>query len=647
MCGIFGEFGSPQSSTNADIYSGLLNVLEHRGPDDYGLERGNNWMLGFRRLAILDLSPAGHQPMCTPDGRHWLVFNGEIYNYLELRRALEHDGVTFRSESDTEVLLQLLLRYGPSALSRLNGMFAFAFVDLTKRTFLLARDRLGVKPLYWYNQGGKLRFASELKGLLAWPDATRTINRKAVLEFLSLGYIPASSCILEGYGKLEAGTYAVGSLDRPTLNPTRYWSIDIAPGSNSGPLTTDQLSEFHELLADAVKIRLRSDVPVGIFLSGGIDSGLVASFAAESSAPPLALTVGFAEESFDETSIAQETAAHLGLKLKVLQQRAASIDDVDSLSWTFDEPFGDASALPTMLLCSAASEHATVFLSGDGGDEAFGGYRRYLEAARHGWISRVPSAAKAAGYALSQAMPLQSALRYRLAKATLPRDQMAAVFDGQGLTRDPALRSILPRDLLAQAGDVLDPVRVAWENGSALDPLSRQRALDYQLYLPDDVLVKVDRASMASSIEVRSPFLDYRVVEWAAKLPPAALTNGREGKLPLRQLAQLRLPARTAQARKSGFGVPIGTWMRQAQWRSMITDRLVSGASRQGDLWDVAGASRLLDLHNRGNRDFSEYLWRLLVLDSWKRQHLDDHSYRHRCNNSALQSDTSRISASA
>ena len=241
MCGIFGEFGSPQSSTNADICSGLLNVLKHRGPDDYGLERGNNWMLGFRRLAILDLSPAGHQPMCTPDGRHWLVFNGEIYNYLELRRALEHDGVTFRSESDTEVLLQLLLRYGPSALSRLNGMFAFAFVDLTKRTFLLARDRLGVKPLYWCNQGGKLRFASELKGLLAWPDATRTINRKAVLEFLSLGYIPANSCILEGYGKLEAGTYAAGSLDRPALNPTRYWSIDISPDSSSGPLATDQV----------------------------------------------------------------------------------------------------------------------------------------------------------------------------------------------------------------------------------------------------------------------------------------------------------------------------------------------------------------------------------------------------------------------
>ena len=234
-----------------------------------------------------------------------------------------------------------------------------------------------------------------------------------------------------------------------------------------------------------------------------------------------------------------------------------------------------------MLLCSAASEHATVFLSGDGGDEAFGGYRRYLEAARRGWISRVPSAAKAAGYALSQAMPLQSALRYRLAKATLPKDQMAAVFDGQGLTRDPALRSNPAAGSPCSGRRCARPCACGWENGSALDPLSRQRALDYQLYLPDDVLVKVDRASMASSIEVRSPFLDYRVVEWAAKLPPAALTNGREGKLPLRQLAQLRLPARTAQARKSGFGVPIGTWMRQAQWRSMITDRLVSGASRR------------------------------------------------------------------
>jgi len=647
MCGIFGEFGSPQSSTNSDTYAGLLNVLEHRGPDDYGLESGNNWMLGFRRLAIIDLSPAGHQPMSTPDGRHWLVFNGEIYNYLELRRSLEQDGVTFRSGSDTEVLLQLLVRHGPAALQRLNGMFAFAFVDLTKRTFLLARDRLGVKPLYWYNQRGKLRFASELKGLLAWPDAPRTINRKAVLEFLSLGYIPANSCILEGYGKLEAGTYAEGSLDRPALNTTRYWSVDISPDSSSGPVTTERLSEFQDLLADAVKIRLRSDVPVGIFLSGGIDSGLVASFAAESAAPPLALTVGFAEESFDETSIAKETAAHLGLKLKVLQQRAASIDDIDRLSWTFDEPFGDASALPTMLLCSAAAEHATVFLSGDGGDEAFGGYRRYLEAARHGWISKVPSAAKMVGYALSRVMPLHSGLRYRLAKATLPHDQMAAVFDGQGMTRDPALRSILPRDLLAQAGDVLDSVHVNWENGSRLDSLSRQRALDYRLYLPDDVLVKVDRASMASSIEVRSPLLDYRVVEWAATLSPAALANGEEGKLPLRQLARLRLPAKTAHARKSGFGVPIGAWMRQPQWRSMITDRLMGDASRGCDLWDAAGASRLLDLHNRGRRDFSEYLWRLLVLDSWKRQHLDENSYRHQLKGSVLRPNTSRVAVRA
>jgi asparagine synthase (glutamine-hydrolysing) len=647
MCGIFGEFGSPQSSSNTEIYTRLLDVLEHRGPDDCGLERGADWMLGFRRLAILDLSPAGHQPMGTSGGRHWLVFNGEIYNYLELRRNLEQEGVAFRSGSDTEVLLQLLVRYGAAALPRLNGMFAFAFIDLTKRTFLLARDRLGVKPLYWYNQKGKLRFASELKGLLAWPDATRTINRNAVLEFLSLGYIPASSCILEGYGKLEAGTYAMGSLDRPTINSTHYWSLDIAPDANLGPLSEDKLSELYELLSDAVRIRLRSDVRVGLFLSGGIDSGLVASLAADSNVPPLALTVGFAEEAFDETSIAQETAAHLGLKHQVLRQRAANIDDIDKISWTFDEPFGDVSALPSMLLCSAASQHATVFLSGDGGDEAFGGYRRYLEAARYRWTSGVPSAVKSLGYAVSRAMPLHSSLRHRLIKATLPSDQFAAVFDGQGLTRDPALHSILPPDLLAQSRDVLDSVRVTWEGRSKLDPFSRQRALDYQLYLPDDVLVKVDRASMASSIEVRSPFLDYRVVEWAAKLPPTALANSREGKLPLRQLAQRRLPTRTAHARKSGFGVPIGTWMRQAQWRAVIKDRLVNSASSECGLWNPDGVSRLLDLHNRGNRDLSEYLWRLLVLDAWKRQHLDGYNYQHRFKNSTHQPNASRISAQA
>jgi asparagine synthase (glutamine-hydrolysing) len=623
MCGICGWLGPyfPQAQRETARMAGPLH---HRGPDDQGVEHGSGWCLGFRRLSILDLSPLGHQPMRSPDGRFWLAFNGEIYNYIELRADLERDGERFESGSDTEVLLRLLARRGEGALQLLNGMFALAFIDTRERTFLLARDRLGVKPLYYHMHGGDLRFASELKALLAWPDAPRGISPAAVAEYLSLGYLSSETCIFEGYAKLPPGCIMAGSLDAPSqARPAPYWRLSLNDGAEERGLTRDELEATHDLLLDAVRIRLRSDVPLGIFLSGGLDSGLVAALAAQASgASPLALTVSFLEESADETALARATAQHAGLEHRTVLQRPAALTDLDRLAWFYDEPFGDPSALPTFALCEAAAHHATVFLSGDGGDEAFGGYRRYIESARHQGVIGLASLAGWGLRSVARLVPDMSLAQYRLLKLGLPERRAAAAFDQ--LPGDPATWLAMHpeiRSLAAQGGRALWQ---RWQQSRSTSLLARQQRLDYELYLPDDVLVKVDRASMAHSIEVRSPFLDYRLVEWAARLPRRALLNTREGKLPLRKLGERLLPATVRGAAKRGFGAPLGEWFRQPLGISLVRERLLSPEARRLGLWSGPGVERILGLHQlpRG-RDFGLLLWRLLVLDAWARHYVD------------------------
>ncbi len=624
MCGICGWFG-PNVRRPPAIVEQMSRLLRHRGPDDQGLEQGRGWGLGFRRLSILDLSPLGHQPMRSPDGRFWLVFNGEIYNYLELRRDLEREGERFDSGSDTEVLLRLLARLGVQALSLLNGMFALALVDTQARTFLLARDRIGVKPLYYFLQDGGLRFASELKALLAWPDTPRHINPAAVVEYLALGYLPCETCIFSGYAKLAPGHVLTGSLDAPDRAcSTPYWSLELSDDPCDRPLTPTELDAMHDLLLDAVRIRLRSDVPIGVFLSGGIDSGLVAALAAQASeTSPLALTVGFEEEHADETTLASATAQHAGLEHRVIIQRPFELADLDRLAGVYDEPFGDPSALPMFGLCEAAAQHATVFLSGDGGDEAFGGYRRYIQTERHKVLINLASLAAWGLTWAARLFPDTSTTHYRMLKLGLPDQGAAAAFDylpsdpATWLAVSPDLRSIAP-----QAG------RAIWERWSlsrGAPVTNRQQYIDYGMYLPDDVLVKVDRASMAHSIEVRSPFLDYRLVEWAARLPRASLLNSEEGKLPLRSLAARCLPASVQRGIKRGFGVPLNDWFRQPVGVDMVKERLLSSEARLFEFWDREGIEQITKLHQSPrHRNFGLLLWRLLMLDAWARQYLDE-----------------------
>jgi asparagine synthase (glutamine-hydrolysing) len=563
--------------------------------------------------------------MSTPDGRFWIVFNGEIYNYVELRHELEQKGEVFRSNSDTEVLLKLLARRGVKALESLNGMFALAFVDTQERTFLLARDRLGQKPLYYLMNSGQMRFASELKALLAWPDAERDLNLHAVVTYLTMGYLPAETSIFRGYQKLRAGSFMVGSLDEPERAKLQsYWRLEMNGETGRANLTQEDLDTLTGLLIDATRIRLRSDVPVGVFLSGGLDSGLITALAAESATNirPLAFTIGFTENEFDESELAASVVQQSGLEHRVIMQRPSSLDGIDQLAWFYDEPFGDASALPTLALCAAASGQATVFLSGDGGDEAFSGYRRYIESQRYSWLAHAPSSMTYGMRLLSNLLPRFSALRYQLMKSGLPDAGFAAAFDG--IPNDPVLRFVLSSDLDGHSATAGKAFWHCWPVDRQLHLAARQQMFDYAMYLPDDILVKMDRASMAHSIEVRSPFLDYRLVEWAAKLPRSVLLNGKTGKLPLRKLGETWIPQQVQSGAKRGFAVPLDAWFRQPEGNAFLRMRLLSSEAKQRNLWDLDNVESLISRHqaNQG-RQFGQWLWRLLVFDAWARLYFD------------------------
>ena len=617
MCGIFGEIG-PGKLDLAAAAGSISDTLIHRGPDSAGLDSGTGWMLGFRRLAIFDLNARANQPMRSPSGRHVLVFNGEIYNYLELRRAMEAEGETFSTTGDVEVLLRLLIRRGSKALPDLNGMFAFVFVDLEARRFLIARDRFGVKPLYVRADAGRVCFASELQAMTTWPDAERIMDPEAVRDYLSLGYIPGDACIWKGYAKFPQGHFAEGSMDAPEVQPQQWWSLDIEPAREDVNIEL-LMEELESLLNDATAIRTRSDVPMALLLSGGIDSGLVAARLARGSSRPLALVAGFHHEDYDETRLARSTADHLGLPVRVMPLSEGNLREVDRVASAFDEPFGDPSALPTLHICEAARESATVLMSGDGGDEAFAGYRRYLEIRRFRGMMSVPDGLKRMAWRMGR-NHLSPKWSYRLAKATLPGESLGSAFDGLGMGRDPAL-AMLVGEGLPPLDDLARSTTRTWSGTAGHNMLSRQRLFDYRQYLPDDVLVKVDRASMRHSTEVRSPFLDYRVAEFAARLPDRCLVEGDVGKAILRRLATRDLPQSVATARKQGFGVPVGAWIRDKEGAALVRERLTDPLRNQHRLWSERGVEKVLSSHQKSERDYGETIWRLLILESWLRQH--------------------------
>lgn len=642
MCGFAGfvDSGTLGSTASRDVLHAMAGTLEHRGPDDEGYWHADEvgLHLGFRRLAILDLSSAGHQPMTSPSGRYVIVFNGEVYNFRALRSELMAVGFSFKGHSDTEVLLAAFERWGPrDATHRFRGMFAFALWDSRERELWLARDRMGIKPLFVARKGSALIFGSELRALLAHPLVEGRGDRASAWHFLRNLYVPGPASILEGVEKLPPGNlvrFAVGPNGAVEERSERFWDLaEVARTGLGSPLEEAQATEeLHELLRESVRLRLVADVPVGALLSGGIDSSLLVALMAEQASEPVrTFTISFEDQRFDEGPIAAEVAGLLGARHTQVDLSTDLVRDlVPNLSELTDEPLANPSILPTLLVCEVARRDVVVALSGDGGDELFGGYNRY----RSG-----PSLMRLAGR-----MPkvLRPALR-RLARGVASAPGLEAIASalqpsGYGSQHSFSARLARAAGILGAQSDLEaylelvavghpDPPMTAPDGRAILHTRSvfdaihgtlaeRMMLLDQREYLVDDLLAKVDRASMRASLEARVPLLDHEVVAFSWRLPEQLKIRNGTSKFLLRELACRYLPRDLLERPKMGFTVPIASWLEQdlAEW---LGDTLASKRLAERDLLDPEAVSQMHERFRAGERDLALPLWALAVLEDW------------------------------
>ena len=621
MCGIAGivHAETPKPVDPARVER-MCEALAHRGPDGAGVWTDHGIGLGHRRLSIIDIA-GSPQPMHSADGRAVIVFNGEIYNFCELRRELEQAGFTFRTSGDTEVILAAWQRWGVDCLKRLDGMFAFALFDLDKRQLFLARDRFGVKPLFLARlSDGSIAFASELKGLLAHPLLRRRVNHQAIEAYMAWGYVPDTHSILSGVEKLPAGHFWLIEQGRAPGRPQRWWDIDFSQRERASE--ADLSAQLVHLLRDAVRSRMVADVPLGAFLSGGVDSSGVVALMAEASAQPVrTCSIGFDVAAYDETSYARQVAARFGADH---QERIVATDDfaaIDQIAAMFDEPFADASALPTWRVCQLARERVTVALSGDGADEAFAGYRRQVfhhheERAR----AVLPAGLRAPLFgALGRAWPKADwAPRPLRAKATL----LALAESGEeGYARGlsvtlPEARRALYSDSFAASLDGFraeDELIALMRTAPGRSGLDRAQYADLSFWLPGDILTKVDRTSMAVSLEAREPLLDHRLVEFAARLPERMRVRGSTGKYLLKKSLERYLPNDVLYRPKQGFVTPIAEWLRGPL--AGTARGIASGSLPQTGFFDPKAIAALAEAHIAGRADHSRTLWQLLMLE--------------------------------
>jgi asparagine synthase (glutamine-hydrolysing) len=641
MCGLAG-FLQVYPEPEADMWRQVLamaRTLAHRGPDDESLwvEGASGIALGFRRLAILDTSPAGRQPMLSGDGRYAIVFNGEIYNYRELRRELG-DTVRFRGTSDTEVVLEMVARHGMErVLARLWGMFAIALWDRAERTLLLARDRLGKKPLYYGRFGGTFLFGSELKALRAHPRFRAEIDRPSLTQYMRFGYVPSPDSIYQGVRKLAPGTYAlVRAGQDPELRT--YWSsrdaVSEALRNRLDISDEDAVQQLETLLKDAVARRMVSDVPLGALLSGGIDSSAVVSLMqAQSPMPVRTFTIGFNVQSYNEAEQAKAVAAHLGTdhtELYVSPGEAEAV--IPRLPELYDEPFSDSSQIPTFLVCKLARQHVTVALSGDGGDELFGGYTRYLLAERlWGLLRHAPRWVRGAAAGAIRSVPPGRWHRWYNAavplipgrwRQTLPGDKAFKLAELLGVAgKDELYLRLVSQwrepELVVEGGreraGVLRDASVLRDFPEFAD---RMMLLDLVTYLPDDILVKIDRASMGAGLEARCPLLDHRVVEWVWRLPARLKVRGGESKWVLRQLLSRHVPRSLTDRPKMGFGIPIDLWLR-GPLREWAEDLLSERRLRVEGFLSPSLVRAEWSAHISGERNNQFRLWAVLMFQAW------------------------------
>jgi asparagine synthase (glutamine-hydrolysing) len=629
MCGIAGIASPQPDRAIAEVCTTMRDAMAHRGPDDAGtyLNDDRCVALGSRRLAIIDLSPAGHQPMLSPDGRLAIVFNGEIYNYRELRADLVGRGQRLVSDSDTEVILHLYRERGADCLTQLNGMFGLALWDASTQRLLLARDRLGKKPLvYAHLTDGSLAFASEFQALLRHPGIRPQVNLEALDYFLRFGYVPAPLSGFAGIAKLEPGQRLRWQAGNISLD--KYWQ---PPRPSPRAVSDEQASaEFVELFDDSVRRRMISDVPLGAFLSGGIDSAsVVASMAAQSDRPVKTFSIGFGSELYDELPLARLVARRFSTDHQefVVEPRAADV--LPDLVRHYGEPYADSSALPTYYLARLTRQHVTVALNGDGGDELLAGYDRYRAALAAERIDRFVPAPKAFYRLAAAALPPGRDLR-------TPRTRLHRFLAGLALSgggRYSRWMSVFDSELL-DASRTPEFAHATRQSGAAAyltGPLDRRNGtpllesltrLDLTTYLPGDLLVKADIATMASSLEGRSPFLDYRLIEWAASLPPTLKLRGQTSKYLLRQTMRARLPAATLASPKRGFGVPVAEWLR-GELRPMLEATVLSDRALGRDYLQPSAVRRLVADHLSGQADHAKQLWALLTLERWHQAFLD------------------------
>ncbi|HEX5731469.1 MAG TPA: asparagine synthase (glutamine-hydrolyzing) [Blastocatellia bacterium] len=640
MCGIVGEVSSNGRPVNERVVERMCAAIVHRGPDDEGyyfnpgLETGSGSHpqgtasvgLGMRRLAIIDLN-TGHQPIHNEDKSAWVVLNGEIYNYTELRADLESKGHLFYTHSDTEAIVHAYEEYGCDVPKYLHGMFAFAVWDERKQRLLLARDRVGKKPLLYSITGGKLVFASEFQAILCHPDVPREVNREAISDYLSFMCVPAPHTAFRAVRKLEPGHTLVWQGGAAKVE--RYWSLDFR---NKVDLSEEEAGRRSiELLREAVGARLMSDVPLGAFLSGGIDSSAVVALMSElSSVPVKTFSIGFEEQDFSELEHARRVARAFGTDHHEFVVRPDAIEVLPTLVRHYGEPYADSSAIPTYYLSKMARASVTVALNGDGGDECFAGYERYAAMKIAERYDRLPRLLrKQVVEPAIRAIPAAGATRSRLGKARRFLDVMSRPVGERYLRWTSVINEemkaeLFTKDFLTQtaSASALRHVRPWFIGNGEIDVIDRALMADTYNYLPNDLLVKVDIASMAVSLEARSPFLDHRVMEFAASLPANYKLRGVTTKYLLKHALRGLVPEENLTRRKMGFGVPINHWLRN-DLKGFLEDNILSDRAIKRGYFKPEAVRHLVDQHAIGRRDFSHHLWTLLMLELWHKEFVD------------------------
>jgi asparagine synthase (glutamine-hydrolysing) len=617
MCGIAGVLSFDERPVGLDQVRSMCAAMCHRGPDDEGFHEEPGVALGMRRLSIIDVE-GGQQPVRNEDGSVWAVFNGEIYNFRELRDELERRGHAFLGASDSETIVHLYEEHGARCVDKLRGMFAFALWDSRRQQLLLARDRLGIKPLYYAVAGGRLLFASELKAILRCPEIERQLNWRAVSHLFTFLSTPRSESIVAGVAKLEPAHVLVAERSG-AIRRSRYWDVQFeADGSRS---EAHFVTRLRELLDESVRLHLVSDVPVGAFLSGGVDSSsVVAAMSRLMPGPLKTFSIGFGEEDYNELAYARLVAEKFGAEHHTLVLAPDVRSSLDEIAWYLDEPFGDSSAIPTYMVSKLASEHVTVVLSGDGGDELFAGYDKYAVEGRERSAARWPAPARRALGALARMMPEGMRGRNFVRHRTLGNPER--YLDATTVFRMDQQRKLFQPDVLARLAEY-DPWQREAECLTRFDGhwLSALQYLDFQSYLPLDILTKVDRMSMAHSIEARVPLLDHKLVEFAATIPPDLKLRGDTRKYVFKRALEGMLPAEIIDRPKRGFAIPLGRWFR-GELGPFVSDLLFARRSRERGIFNPGYVERLLKWHGRG-RELDLQLWTLISFELWCRTFLD------------------------